>query len=279
MSETKLFITSLPSSTTRESFQNLFSKFGPISKFNLIKDRFTKKCKGFAFLVYRNASSAQEAIQTTLELKGRKLVVQYQKEGKNLLKEKKELKARRLYVGNLPRGTNDKVLKEVFFQFGEIENAYVIKNPDNGKLNNYGYVTFVEEKIVSEVIEKKVKIFGVVVKCRRFGDNNDNKSKKVGKIKTEKFQYKDRCSKNNPFTKKKFPKKISRQKKNIPNKKLVSKEVLEKMKNNPIIFSKDHPLQANKIVEDTSWFTFRNHLSPNIRMNLKQDEEEQRLTL
>ena len=46
----KLFVGSLPPSTTEESLQALFSEFGTVRSINLIKDLFSGNCKGFAFL-------------------------------------------------------------------------------------------------------------------------------------------------------------------------------------------------------------------------------------
>ena len=46
----KLFVGSLPPTTTEESLQALFSEFGTVRSMNLIKDLFSGNCKGFAFL-------------------------------------------------------------------------------------------------------------------------------------------------------------------------------------------------------------------------------------
>ena len=46
----KLFIGSLPPSTTEESLQALFSPFGKVRSIKLAKDLFSGKCKGFGFL-------------------------------------------------------------------------------------------------------------------------------------------------------------------------------------------------------------------------------------
>lgn len=46
----KLFVGSLPPTTTEESLTALFSQFGTVRSMNLIKDLFSGSCKGFAFL-------------------------------------------------------------------------------------------------------------------------------------------------------------------------------------------------------------------------------------
>ncbi len=46
----KLFVGSLPPTTTEESLQTLFSQYGTVRSIKVVKDLFSGKCKGFAFL-------------------------------------------------------------------------------------------------------------------------------------------------------------------------------------------------------------------------------------
>lgn len=46
----KLFVGSLPPSTTEEALKNLFSEYGVVRSLELVKDMFSGQCKGFAFL-------------------------------------------------------------------------------------------------------------------------------------------------------------------------------------------------------------------------------------
>ena len=46
----KIFVGSLPPSTTEESLSVLFSQYGTVRSMKLVKDLFSGKCKGFAFL-------------------------------------------------------------------------------------------------------------------------------------------------------------------------------------------------------------------------------------
>lgn len=46
----KLFVGSLPPTTTEESLQALFTPYGKVHSIKLIKDLFSGKCKGFGFL-------------------------------------------------------------------------------------------------------------------------------------------------------------------------------------------------------------------------------------
>ena len=46
----KLFVGSLPPTTTEESLRTLFSQFGTVRSIKLVKDLFSGGCKGFGFL-------------------------------------------------------------------------------------------------------------------------------------------------------------------------------------------------------------------------------------
>jgi len=46
----KLFVGSLPPTTTEKSLQELFSQFGTVRSLKLAKDLFSGTCKGFGFL-------------------------------------------------------------------------------------------------------------------------------------------------------------------------------------------------------------------------------------
>lgn len=46
----KLFVGSLPPTTTEKAVQDLFSQFGTVRSIKLVKDLFSGTCKGFGFL-------------------------------------------------------------------------------------------------------------------------------------------------------------------------------------------------------------------------------------
>lgn len=46
----KLFVGSLPPTTTETALRDLFSEFGTVRSLTLVKDLFSGKCKGFGFI-------------------------------------------------------------------------------------------------------------------------------------------------------------------------------------------------------------------------------------
>ena len=78
----KLFVGSLPPTTTEESLQALFSQFGKIHSYKLVKDLFTGTCKGFGFLEMEgHEARAAIAGLDGKSFEGNLLKVQFEDEG------------------------------------------------------------------------------------------------------------------------------------------------------------------------------------------------------
>ena len=73
----KIYVGNLPYSATEGELRELFSTCGAIKEIAFIKDRYTGQCKGFSFIEFDDASSAQNAIEqyNEQEFNGRKLRV------------------------------------------------------------------------------------------------------------------------------------------------------------------------------------------------------------
>ncbi len=73
----KLYVGSLPFSTTEEELHELFSAFGPIASVRIVTDKFTGMSKGFGFVEMENADDARKAVEglNGKALNGRTLIV------------------------------------------------------------------------------------------------------------------------------------------------------------------------------------------------------------
>ncbi len=61
--ETKLYVGNLSYNTTESGLRNAFTKAGTVVSVDMIKDRYTGRMKGFAFVTMNSAEEAQEAIK------------------------------------------------------------------------------------------------------------------------------------------------------------------------------------------------------------------------
>jgi RNA recognition motif-containing protein len=73
----KLFVGNLPYSMADDQVQALFAPHGNIVSANIVKDKFSGRSKGFAFVEYDSDEAAMAAMQALdgSEQEGRKIVV------------------------------------------------------------------------------------------------------------------------------------------------------------------------------------------------------------
>ena len=60
----KLYVGNLPFSVSKQSLQDTFSQCGTVDSVDVITDRDTGQCKGFAFVEMSSNEEAQKAIQS-----------------------------------------------------------------------------------------------------------------------------------------------------------------------------------------------------------------------
>ena len=74
---TKLYVGSLPYSTTEQQLQELFAAYGTVQSAKVITDRYTGQSRGFGFVEMATGEEAQKAISALngSALGGRTLVV------------------------------------------------------------------------------------------------------------------------------------------------------------------------------------------------------------
>ena len=74
---TKLYVGSLPYSLSEEELKETFSAYGTVVSARIITDKMTGRSKGFGFVEFESAESAQKAIEAThgSQLRGRTLIV------------------------------------------------------------------------------------------------------------------------------------------------------------------------------------------------------------
>lgn len=59
----------------------------------------------------------------------------------------------KIYVGNLPYSVDGEKLKELFNEFGDIEEATVISDKFSGRSKGFGFVTFTNDDDAKKAIE------------------------------------------------------------------------------------------------------------------------------
>ncbi len=85
--------------------------------------------------------------------------------------------AKKLFVGNISWDASDDDLKDLFAEFGEIEEAIIIKDKFSGRSKGFGFVTFVNDedadKAIAELHEKDFKGRNIIVNEARPREDRD----------------------------------------------------------------------------------------------------------
>eukprot|EP00486_Rosalina_sp_Unknown_P015643 CAMPEP_0201594972 /NCGR_PEP_ID=MMETSP0190_2-20130828/192120_1 /ASSEMBLY_ACC=CAM_ASM_000263 /TAXON_ID=37353 /ORGANISM="Rosalina sp." /LENGTH=647 /DNA_ID=CAMNT_0048054789 /DNA_START=657 /DNA_END=2600 /DNA_ORIENTATION=+ len=137
--------------------------------------------KGYGFVTFDNATSALEAAKDpkkridnrvthcNLAFKGNpKKFAMNQSGGSQALspKQRENANDRRLFVHSLAWKTDDESLADVFREYGELQEAVVIRDKKTGKSKGYGFVTFkYSESAQQALAEPNKKIDGRQTHC------------------------------------------------------------------------------------------------------------------
>jgi len=61
--------------------------------------------------------------------------------------------SKKLFVGNIEWGATEDGLMELFGQYGEVQEAIIIKDRMSGRSKGFGFVTFVEDADADKAVE------------------------------------------------------------------------------------------------------------------------------
>jgi len=135
-----LFIGQVPRDWGESDLRTLFEPFGEIHSLNLLKDKASGQHKGCAFLTYfdnESAKQAQEELHEKQTLPGAHNPIQVKPASSETSEDK-----RKLFVGMISRSTDESDLKEMFSQFGTIEDVTILKNTSDGSSKGCAFIKF-----------------------------------------------------------------------------------------------------------------------------------------
>lgn len=161
-----------------------------------LKDYFSNKCDGivsvslpnkrkagYAFVETANKKSLKELLKLKqLNFNGRELLLRRFLKGQELEKFKDEVNSRRLFVYSIPKNWVDEDLRELFATYGNIEDAYVIRDRYSKKSRCFGYAIFEEKSVAEWVARKKDLTFkGYLIKVKMHEPKNQKRSRNRGR--------------------------------------------------------------------------------------------------
>jgi len=135
----EIYFGNLPFSFNEPAIKNIFQECGEIISLKLIKEQHTGRFKGFGFMKFANEESVKKAMELNgKEIEGRNLKVV---PGTNLVS-KGKIEMKSVYFGNTPPDLNEKEIREVFKDCGQILKVRLLTNPHTGEFRRSGFVDF-----------------------------------------------------------------------------------------------------------------------------------------
>jgi RNA recognition motif-containing protein len=147
----KLFVGGLPVRVDKDLIVAFFSTYGTVLSCKLKKNQQTGRSLGFAYLNVKEKEACDRLLTEAVEFQGRIIEVKPVWKKKELGDKLEEEKRKKLFVSNLPLELNNEDLVSYFSGFGNVQNAFIIKDPDTNRNKNYGYVIFKEVEDLEQV--------------------------------------------------------------------------------------------------------------------------------
>lgn len=144
--------------------------FGEIEDLNIVNDRVTGKCKGYAFVTFKTRQSAKKLLENPkINIGNRTASCQLASAGPNAapapgtvtqLPSSADFANRKIYISNVPANANAQQLRGFFEKYGEIETGPTGLDPTTGKFKGYAIFVYKTLDGAKRVLEEPYKVFG-----------------------------------------------------------------------------------------------------------------------
>jgi heterogeneous nuclear ribonucleoprotein A1/A3 len=152
-SPAKIFIGGLSKDTDMSTFKEHFGKYGEITDAVIMKDRLTKKPRGFGFITYSDPSVVDRVIEDEHVINGKQVEIKRTiPKGAAPLK---DFKTKKIFVGGIPSALKEDQFKEFFSKFGKVMEHEIIRDHATNRSRGFGFIVFDAEKTVDELLAKK----------------------------------------------------------------------------------------------------------------------------
>ncbi|XP_071495598.1 RNA-binding motif, single-stranded-interacting protein 2-like [Diadema antillarum] len=143
LSKTNLYIRGLPANTTDLDLVNLCKQYGNIVSTKAILDKETKQCKGYGFVDFDNALSAQKAVK---DLQDKNVLAQMAKQ--------QEQDPTNLYISNLPHHIDEKALESMLSPIGHVISTRILRDTTTHESRGVGFARMESKEKCEEVIRR-----------------------------------------------------------------------------------------------------------------------------
>ncbi|MEW5300140.1 MAG: hypothetical protein WDW36_003093 [Sanguina aurantia] len=147
----KVAVLGLPWETTEDTLRLYFCQFGLIEQVEVMKDRYTSKSRGFGFVTFMDAASANRALAVEHTIDGRRC------EAKMALPKGDPTPPRttRVFIARIPPSVTELQFRSYFEAFGKLQDAYMPRDHSKQGFRGIGFVTYASADSVEKVMAVK----------------------------------------------------------------------------------------------------------------------------
>ena len=168
-----LFVGGVAPHISEQALFEHFSQFCDITKVRIMREKKTRESKGYAYITVADSRSIPLIMSAHHLILGRKLDVQLAT-SKGEKREWKVLqRCRRVYAVGLPPGTTNEQVAAAFRKFGEVRNAFVIREHESRIKKEYAYIQFDETDAAQLALNSVIKVNGKVITCQPYWSRYD----------------------------------------------------------------------------------------------------------
>ncbi|KAF8401011.1 hypothetical protein HHK36_014314 [Tetracentron sinense] len=149
----KIFIGGVSWETSEENFTKHFEKYGEITDSVIMKDKHTRRPRGFGFVTFANPDAVDEVLKDDHVIDGRTVEVKRTVPREDM-QVKVGSKTKKIFVGGIPTSFTEDELKEYFSSYGNIVEHQLMLDHSTGRSRGFGFVTFESEDTVEEIISE-----------------------------------------------------------------------------------------------------------------------------
>ncbi|XP_034254172.1 CUGBP Elav-like family member 1 isoform X10 [Thrips palmi] len=145
----KMFVGQLPRSMDEADLTRLFEEFGRVHQINVLRDKVTGQSKGCCFVTFytrKAALQAQDALHNIRTLAGMHHPIQMKPADSENRNERK------LFVGMLSKKCSENDVRQLFGQFGAIEECTVLRDTNN-QSKGCAFVTYTSKQCAVNAIK------------------------------------------------------------------------------------------------------------------------------
>lgn len=167
----KYFVGGIPSDAKQRDLYEFFKRFGVVKRVTSFNSNESKKLFGFCFVKFKSLYKPDIFDGAhRFHYQGRQIEINPIVRRSDLKQSIEEKHSKRIFIQNIPKQMTENKLYEVFRQFGEIINCFIITREEEmasgehqmsqvksagASYTNYGYVIFQDQESALKVVEKK----------------------------------------------------------------------------------------------------------------------------